>query len=181
MSARIKLAGVASIAAALTVALVLAVSAGQAGPPTRMVGSGAADPSGGPPWALRGHRSADGRLCLEVGRARDGRFGDARADGKVSERDTHPEAGMCVDPDAEPAQMALNQYPAADGQGQRTVLFGVVDDPVGAVRVTVAGREHRPPVSDGAFVLAFDGRLDPDAVDVHLELKDGRVVARPWR
>ncbi|MGI8624125.1 MAG: hypothetical protein ACR2NB_11730 [Solirubrobacteraceae bacterium] len=118
------------------------------------------DPGGGPPWVVRVSTDAAGRECAQVGRLRDGLFGQIQ-DGRFREL---PSAapGVCG-PQDRPRTLAAVEIHA---EPARTVVFGL-----SAIRrpLRISVGPHIAiirPVGLGAYVAVFTGaRRLPVTVD----------------
>jgi hypothetical protein len=119
--------------------------------PTVVSASAAANPSGGPPWVLRVYTSASSRECAQIGRLRDGVFGQVQL---AKFRPLPSSAsGTCAHADERGPLVAVSRLP---GQSL-TIVFGLAVDR-SPVTVRFGGRERRVrPVGFGAFIAVFEG------------------------
>jgi hypothetical protein len=122
--------------------------------PAVVVSSAAANPNGGPPWVARVFTNAAGGTCIDVGRLRDGEFGEVQQGRfRVLPRSA---PGTCGRPDARGALIADELHPQQDV----TIVFGIAVDR-DPVTIAVGERRRRVrPAGLGAFVAVFPG-ADP--------------------
>jgi hypothetical protein len=149
---------------------------------TERIGPIAPDPVGGLGWALRVYMSTSGGSCVEVGRARAGRFGHVDAAGTFRALPLD-EVGTCGDLAAEPVILAVNTYAARADRAARTVLFGRAGPAV--VDVVVQRRDGsvqaRPTIgAAGGFLLPLVGTVAPTELPVTITLEDGRRRVYGW-
>jgi len=123
--------------------------------PAVVMASAVADPSGGPPWVVRAFTNPAGRDCVQVGRLRDGVFGQLQGGEFRALPASAP--GTCANPKAGGPLVAVARRPSVGV----TLVFGIAVDR-SPIAVTVGGgRERRVrPVGLGAFLAAFEGH-DP--------------------
>lgn len=187
----VRLAGAGVTAAALGVSAASAVVDTSSAPApqsaiplagSERVGPIAADPAGGLAWALRSYMSTSGGICVQVGRAYAGRFGQIDAGGTFRVRPLD-EGGTCGDLAAEPVILAVNTYPARPDRDARTVLFGRASPAVADILVQRDGTvEMRPMIgSAGGFLLPLAGTLAASQLPVTITLADGRSRIYGWR
>lgn len=139
--------------------------------PAVVAASAAEDPAGGPPWVVRAFTNPTGQECVQVGRLRNGVFGQVQA-GRF-----HPlpasTPGTCATDGAEGPLLAVRRVGT-----QRTLVYGLAVDRA-TVTVDVGDRRQRvEPAGLGAFVAVFAG-ASPDQPIVVRSQVDGRpsVVA----
>ncbi|MDT7801717.1 MAG: hypothetical protein QOI78_5150 [Actinomycetota bacterium] len=187
----LKLVAAILVAAAVGVSAASAVVGGQAAPaaqsPEAQAGSDsvdqtAPDPRGGPDWAVRVYTSTTA-ACVELGRVSAGRFGQLDADGSFYGLPLD-EGGTCGDLETDPVILAVNRYPAEDGRGARTVLFGQASRGVTDVHVMRGdgtSRAHPGVGPAGGFVLPLAGMMSPTVLPTVVTLSDGRHVSFDWK
>ena len=170
------------VAAALGVAGASVVTAGRAADPAPgggpivgavQRGSVAADPAGGPPWAVRTYETQAGLQCAAAARTDGTAFGPADRAGRV--RDVDPALmGSCDDP-AEPLLLVLAQYADAPGAGARSVLFGVAGANVARILADDGSGRPRALAPDAArtFLLVREGLSATGSWTVAATLRDG--------
>lgn len=146
---------------------------------TRITAVRSADPSGGPSWAVRVGRTADGLVCVGAGQvATGGAFGVRGLDDRFREV---PPFGNDVCGPAPRAGRPLVQLRGFSGPGSRSstgatsVVFGSGGPGLRDVRIaTAAGAPRTAPVGDsGTFVLAVAGLPEGAAPRVLLRWDDG--------
>lgn len=110
-----------------------------------------ANPSGGPPWVVRAYTGPSGRECIQVGRLRDGVFGQVQPDG--FRRLPASAQGACASPTARGPLVTVVRRPSMNV----TLVFGLAVDrtPV-SIRYGAQHRRVRP-AGFGAFLAVFDG------------------------
>lgn len=121
--------------------------------PAVVVASATPDPGGGPPWVVRAYTTTDGRACVQVGRLRDGAFGQVQ-NGRFRALPRSAQA-TCA-PSGEGAVVAVQRHASVN----LTLVFGLGVDrsPVTVEYGDV--RRRVDPVVLGAFVTVFAG-ADP--------------------
>jgi hypothetical protein len=147
------------------------------------IGPAAPDPVAGPDWVLRSYTSTSGGSCAEVGRLRDGRFGQIDAAGAFRELPLDP-GGACGDLAAEPVIVAVNAYSERVRRAARTVLFGRASADVTDVRVRRrdGALRARPAIGPaGGFLLPLAGTIAARDLPVTITLDDGRRRTYDWR
>ncbi|MGP0100033.1 MAG: hypothetical protein ACLPUT_00215 [Solirubrobacteraceae bacterium] len=96
----------------------------------------AADPQGGPPWALRIVRTTRGWICAQVGRVDRGRFGELGLDGAFSDdRRLHPPPASQIPEEVAPGTGPVNDDCMAPGETfageiaaiDRSAAFGIAE------------------------------------------------------
>jgi hypothetical protein len=128
-------------------------------------GATAADPAGGPDWAVRVYRSKTGQTCPEAGRVYDGDFGVVDDAGRFTALPVAP-SGSCNDLEHNVAAFAVNRYAETRTQGLRSVLFGVVSSNVRSVTLRIAGSVQSLELVGGSFlVVRADDELDDSRLD----------------
>lgn len=139
--------------------------------PAVVVASQADDPAGGPPWVVRAYTNVAGNECVQVGRLRDGVFGQVQG-GQF--RPLPPSApGTC----ATTAETRAPLLAVRRTSAHRTVVFGLAVDRA-PVTVRLGAREQRVrPAGLGAFVVVFVGAARDAPVVVRSSV-DGRVTVR---
>lgn len=126
----------------------------------------AADPAGGPPWALRLTRSQTGLTCTLVGQVRDGIFGLVGEDGVFRAVPT------AVSDACSGGLLVGSRIVAADRPREvRTIVYGVTGDQTRRVTlVTTTGRRTLPLGARGTFVAALRG--SPEDTGAQVEVTD---------
>lgn len=139
--------------------------------PAVVVASRADDPAGGPPWVVRAFTNVAGDECVQVGRLRDGIFGQIQG-GQF--RPLPPSApGTCAAGEGRAPLIAVRY-----SSSRRTVVFGLAVDRE-PVTVRVGAREKRvQPAGWGAFVVVFVGAAREEPIVVRSTV-DGRTSV--WR
>ena len=139
--------------------------------PAVVVASQAEDPAGGPPWVVRAFTNVAGDECVQVGRLRNGTFGQMQG-GQF--RPLPPSApGTCATAEGR-APLISVRYSSS----RRTVVFGLAVDRA-PVTVRVGTREQRVrPAGWGAFVAVFVGAARDEPIVVRSSV-DGRTSV--WR
>jgi hypothetical protein len=142
---------------------------------TDELGARAADPAGGPAWAVR-VLDRDGPLrCIAAGRVQNGAVGPVDGIGHVLATPAVHE-GSCADPAAGPLQVALARFAATTATGPRSVLLAIADASVAAVQVL--GPDGPLAVALDAsrtFVVVHDGLAAEGAWTVTVTLRDGSL------
>ena len=139
--------------------------------PAVVVASARPDPGGGPPWVLRAYTTPGGRACAQVGRLREGVFGQVQ-NGRFRALPRSSQA-TCAAPDARGALIAVERRAAVG----LTLVFGLgVDRRAVTVRYGDIRRSVQPVVL-GAFLTIFDG-ADPRQRIVVSSQVEGRVSQR---
>ena len=136
--------------------------------------SAAADPSGGPPWALRVFTNPAGLDCVALGRLMNGKLGtydQSRTFRALPDR----VAGVC-EPLAQTGLLVAVQYRAV--APQRTIVFGLARDRQ-PVRITVGGETRTvTPGGLGSFVDVRAGLFKRMGGAEVSTTADGRTVRR---
>lgn len=137
--------------------------------PAVIVSSAADDPEGGPPWVVRAFTDPVGRECLQVGRLRDGVFGQLQQGQFRRLPGSAP--GTCAPEGTEGPLIAVRTA------AQRTVVYGLAVDRT-TVTVRLGDRERRVrPAGLGAFVAVFTG-MERDEVVLVRSQANGRTIVR---
>lgn len=138
--------------------------------PAVIVSSATDDPAGGPPWVVRAFTNAAGTDCVQVGRLRDGIFGQVQGTQFRPLPASAP--GTCATAAARGPLVAVRRIAA-----QRTLVFGLAVDRT-TVTVRVGDREQRVrPAGFGAFVAVFAGATPGQQVVVRSKV-NGRTSVR---
>lgn len=146
---------------------------------SRITDARATDPAGGPAWAVRVGRTADGLVCVGAGQvSADGAFGVRGLDGRF--RAVGPFGNDPCGP-APRSGRPLVQLRGYSGPGSRSatgatsVVFGSGGPDLQSLSVATAGGAPRSvPVGDsGTFVLAVAGLPEGAAPLVRLRWADG--------
>lgn len=140
----------------------------------------AADPRGGPPWAMLEYRTADGRRCGKPGRRVGGQVGILRRDGSLGGTDPS-EGGVCVDVSAIPREAplvwhvsALLEDPQTGRRDPVSFVWGLARPEVEAVRVSTRLGERRAAVGPGGtWIAVLPGQVAPDGATLTALLADG--------
>jgi len=120
--------------------------------PAVVVASAVDNPGGGPPWVVRAYTDPAGFECVQVGRLRNGVFGDLQHGQFRALPST--EAGTCATAATKGPLLAVASRATLD----LTLVYGLAIDR-DPVTVRVGGREQRVrPSGLGAFVALFDGQ-----------------------
>lgn len=135
------------------------------------IATSAADPEGGPDWALRAYDGRTGASCLLSGRFDGKAFGPV-IDGRV--RDTPADgAGSCSPPAADPVQLLVARFAATASTGARTVIYGRVREGAHDPRITVSGQTTPLSVEPDGTFLRVDAGLLEGAVRVQVQESAG--------
>jgi hypothetical protein len=141
----------------------------------------APDPVGGPDWGVRVYTSVAGWTCPEAGRVDDGTFGAVDENGDLQEL-TVQASGACSDLGDDPGEVAfaVNRYAAREGQGARTVLFGVASDGVASLTYRVSGEDDEPieTAPDGSFLVVVAG-VEPTGAELAVTGTDDETTTYP--
>jgi len=149
-----------------------AVRGGSPSEPGVLADSAAPDPiQAAPAWVLRLSSNEDGRDCIELGRLKDGQFGQMT--GRVFRAQPHSNA-LCVALNSDPLLVSVFQR----REPPRTVVYGISRDrrPV-TVRVGTATRTLRPG-GLGAFIGVLAGTPDISDATATTTAPSGRTVTR---
>lgn len=139
--------------------------------PAVVMSSRAEDPVGGPPWVVRAFTNVAGDECVQVGRLRNGIFGQVQ-DGRFRPLPATAPATCAKVDEARRPLIAVRH-----SSSRRTVVFGLAVDRA-PVTVRVAGREQRVrPAGLGAFVVVFAGVARDEPVVVRSSV-DGQISTR---
>jgi hypothetical protein len=118
----------------------------------------AADPEGGPSWAVARFVNSAGRQCAVVGRSVDGRFGRVDGDGRYVPTPIGP-GGVCGDHPSAELVHAVARHPAVRSQDARTIFFGMSSRVEQETVLAPDGsRHHLAPGARGAFLLVARGQ-----------------------
>jgi len=168
-SRRLALAGAAGclvVAAAVGAGLLIGqedsreIARGTLGPAQRApIVVTARDPGGSLPWAARIYTSADGSECIVAGRLKDGQLG--RLVRGVFQPLPPEELAMCGQ--LEPRRFFYTAV-RADGEANRSVLFGRAGNDVKAVSISSGGERDVRVGPGGAFLVVFDSEGAPSDV-----------------
>jgi hypothetical protein len=146
---------------------------------TRVTDARSADPTGGPPWAVRVGRTADGLVCVGAGQvSTGGALGVRGLDGRFR---AIPPFGNDPCGPAPRSGRPLVQLRGFSGPGTRSatgatsVVFGSGGPGLRSVRIATAGAGARAVrIGDsGTFVLAVAGLPEGAAPQVRLRWEDG--------
>jgi hypothetical protein len=99
--------------------------------------SAVANPSGGPPWVVRAYTAGNGGECIQLGRLRDGVFGQVQA-GRFRPLPASAPPGACANRRARDPRVAVSQRPIMD----LTVVYGLAVDPA-PVTVSFGAQRRR--------------------------------------
>jgi hypothetical protein len=151
------------------------------GPAEPMTGATAAEPRGGPDWAVRTYVSRTGLLCTERGRLRGDVFGDLREDGGFEPRPPGA-TGMCGDGRQDPVLAAVDRLPAHAGQPEVTIVYGTSLRRLRAVTVEPDGGEpvDLPIGARSTFIGRFAGLRTPAALPLTVVFADGSSERIAW-
>lgn len=137
--------------------------------PAVIVSSATDDPAGGPPWVVRAFTDPAGRACLQVGRLRDGVFGQIQQ-GRFR-RLPGSAPGTCAPQGTDEPLLAVRTG------AERTIVYGLAVDRA-TVTVRLGDRERRVrPAGLGAFVAVFTGARRDAAIVVRSQER-GRMIDR---
>ncbi len=129
-----------------------------------------ADPGGGPPWIVRAFASGESE-CIQVGRLRDGVFGQVQ-NGRFRELPASAPA-RCQEANAPRPLIVVDRRP----QVGLTLVYGLAKDS-SPVTIESGGRvQRKQPAVFGAFVAVVDGADPREAIVVRSQV-DGRSDVR---
>ena len=138
--------------------------------PAVVMASRAEDPIGGPPWVVRAFTNVAGDECVQVGRLRNGIFGQVQGGQFRPLPATAP--GTCAKVEGRAPLIAVRHSSSG-----HTVVFGLAVDRA-PVSVRVGTREQRVrPAGLGAFVVVFVDVARDEPIIVRSRL-DGQVSIR---
>lgn len=141
---------------------------------TAQVGSPrAADPAGGPAWALRTARSRTGLTCTTVGQVRDGAFGIVGRDGRFRRL-----PGTVTDACGDDSGTLVGARIVADDDPRavRSVVYGVGGPELRSATLHSTEGQRTLELGDGGiFVAALRGYPEDRAINVRLAFADGRT------
>jgi hypothetical protein len=143
--------------------------------PGRLFGVRAADPAGGPPWAMRIVKTSRGFGCVQIGRLVDGKLGVLGRDGAFNDDGKFHERG------AEIIQQTDCQQ--TDGAGNVFIAMSYIGLPDSGDATGCLPRAYkdvpRPVCPAGSLRNVFYGLLGPEAMAVTYVDATGRIVRRP--
>ncbi len=141
----------------------------------KLLGVQAADPAGGPPWALRMVKTSRGFGCVQLGRVVDGRLGVLGRDGSFENDGKFHERGAEI-----VQQTDCRQTDAAGNAFIAISYHGMPDsgDATACVARDYGGAE-RPVCPPGSLRTIFYGLLGPEATAVTYRDGSGSVVRAP--
>ncbi len=122
--------------------------------PAVVVGSAAEDPGGGPPWVVRAYTNASGLECVQVGRLRDGVFGQVQGGQFRAMPNSAP--GTCATATARGPLIAVRRVTS-----RRTLVFGLAASREPVIVRAGDRRQRVVPTGLGAFVAVF-ANLSPN-------------------
>lgn len=138
--------------------------------PAVVVSSATDDPAGGPPWVVRAYTDTRGQECVQIGRLRDGVFGEVQGARFRPLPASVP--GTCATAAATGPLVAIRRTGT-----DRTLVFGLAVDRT-TVTVRIGDREQRVrPAGLGAFVAVFEGAAPHEPVVVRSKV-NGRTSVR---
>ncbi len=155
-------------------------------PETARIGTrDAADPRGGPPWALKEFLAVDGRVCARPGRRQADKVGGLTDKGQVREGNLTIGA-ICLDRAALDAEVPVDWHISTDHlnplTGQRdpvTYVWGFVAAGYETVRIKTRTAETAAEVTDrGGFIAVVpgDGVADPSSIQLAAVSPEGKSV-----
>lgn len=140
----------------------------------------AADPAGGPPWALRVADSQTGLVCSTVGQVVGGTFGLIGLDGRFRAFAPAVVDGCGARQENATSLLGARVFDARRAADVRTVVNGVGGEQLREVTVQAAGTTSRPEVGPGGtYVLALRGYPEDIGIVVVLRFADGHVERHP--
>jgi hypothetical protein len=147
----------------------------------RLAPQRAADPGGGPPWALRIARSRTGFLCSTVGQVVGGQFGLVGLDRRFRTLAAGIVDGCGQERHNAASLVGARVFDAHHGRDVRTVVNGVAGPQLRRVIVEAGGVRRDVPVSaGGVFVTALRGYPEDLGIRVALSFADGHVERHPF-
>lgn len=139
--------------------------------PAVVPATAAEDPGGGPPWVVRAFTNPAGQECVQIGRLRNGVFGEVQ--GGRFRRLPASAPGTCAVPGA-PGPLIAARRTGAD----RTLVFGLGVDRA-PVSIGVGDRRQSVrPAGLGAFVAVFAGAERDDQIVVRSRVGGRTSVVR---
>ena len=140
--------------------------------PAVVVATSTDDPAGGPPWVVRAFTNAVGQECVQVGRLRNGVFGQMQDERFRPLPASAP--GTCATADARGPLIAVRRSGL-----RRTVVFGLAVDRA-PVTVRVGTRSQRVrPAGLGAFLAVFAGVARDESIVVRSSVDRRTSIRRP--
>lgn len=140
----------------------------------------AADPAGGPAWALRVARSRTGSVCSTVGQVVAGEFGLVGLDGRFRRLADGVVDSCGLERRGASSLIGARVLDASRPADVRTVVSGVAGADLRSVTVDAAGRRSSPAIGPGGtFVVALRGFPENLGVDVRLAFAGGRTERHP--
>ena len=140
-----------------------------------LLGVRAADPTGGPDWALRLVKTSRGLACVQLGRLVDGKLGVLGRDNAFANDGKFHERGAQI------VEQTDCQQP--DAAGHTFIAMRYVGLPDSADATACAARAHqtdlRPVCPDGSLRTAYYGLLGPQARAVTYLGATGGVIRQP--
>jgi hypothetical protein len=135
----------------------------------------AADPAGGPPWALRMVKTSRGFGCVQLGRVVDGKLGVLGRDGSLRNDGKFHERGAEI--------IGQSDCQQTDGAGHTFIAISYLGMPESADAIGCVARDYggadRPVCPPGSLRTIFYGLLGPEATAVSYRDGSGQVVRAP--
>jgi hypothetical protein len=139
----------------------------------------AADPRGGPPWAMMEYSTADGRNCGKPGRRIGHLVGSLSRTGELVGTDID-EGGVCIDveaiPESEPLSWQISSLledPLSGEPDPVTFIWGLARPEVRKVLITTQFGKRIAPVGPGhTFIAVVRGQAAPYGVTLTAVLAD---------
>lgn len=139
----------------------------------------AADPGGGPRWAVRRTQSATGLTCSSVGQLVGGAFGIVGLDGRFRVLPERIVDGCGAPVRGRATLLGVRVFDADLQADVRTVLSGVAGPGLRTVTVRASGRSEDVAVGEGGiFMTALRGYPEDSAPTVELRFSDGSTQRR---
>jgi len=145
--------------------------------PGKLMGVRAADPAGGPDWALRMVKTSRGLGCVQLGRLVEGKLGVLGRDGAFANDGKFHERGAQI--------IQQTDCQQTDGAGQVFIAMSYIGLPDSADATACAARAHqtdqRPVCPAGSLRSVYYGLLGPQATAVTYIAAGGTVVRQTVR
>jgi hypothetical protein len=141
----------------------------------KLLGVRAADPAGGPDWALRMVKTSRGLGCVQLGRLVDGKLGVLGRDGTFGNDGKFHERGAQI--------IQQTDCQQTDGAGRVFIAMSYIGLPDSGDATGCAARAHksdpRPVCPDGSLRTIYYGLLGPQATAVTYVGAAGTLVRQP--
>ena len=143
--------------------------------PGKLLGVRAADPAGGPDWALRIVKTSRGLGCVQLGRLVDGKLGVLGRDGAFGNDGKFHERGAQI--------LQQTDCQQTDAAGHTFIAVSYIGLPDSGDATGCAARAHqtdlRPVCPPESLRTVYYGLLGPQAKAVNYLAADGTVIRQP--